>query len=301
MTPRIGGFKTPEAAERYFEIYDAFLERHWPVAREEMDVRTSFGQTHVRRSGPDAGTPIVLIHTNTGSSLGWHSIIQPLCEGHPVYTPDTVGTAGRSVQTKPIDSAEDLSRWLDEVLNALDLDRVHLCGYSEGGWIAGTHAAITERSDRLASLTLIEPGGAIERVPKKTTAAMIARGAGTLMARDKPQAIRDFSRWMNGDIELSDDEIDMVLFVFRNFRQRLPTPDRLPDDRLRDIDTPTLLLLGENTILFDPHQVAERARRLIDDVTVDITPDAGHGLAYQYPERITPLILGFIDGHDDSG
>lgn len=300
MAPRIGGFRTPEAAERYYEIYDEFVATHWSVPHEELVVPTRFGPTHVRRSGGDIGTPLVLLHPTTGSSLGWHSLIAPLSERHPVYTPDTIGAAGRSRQTAPITSAEDLSAWLDDVLDELDLERVHLCGYSEGGWIAGTQAATTERSDRLASLTLIEPGGAIERVPRRTIAAFVTRGAATLWSRDKPRAIQEFSRWMNGDIELSDDEIAMVLFVFRNFRQKLPTPDRLPDERLRGIAPPTLLLLAENTRLLDPNAVAERATRLIRDVTVDITPNAGHGLPIQYPERTASLILGFIENADRS-
>lgn len=295
MASKIGGFRSPGAEEQYYEIYDRFVTEHWPIPADELDIPSRFGRTHVRRSGSEPGTPIVLVHPTSGSSLGWHSLVASLCERHPVYTPDTIGTAGRSVQTKPIESADDLSVWLEDVLDGLGLERVHLCGYSEGGWIAGVHAAATDRSDRLVSLSLIEPGGAIERVPRRTIAALVARAATTLMSRDKPQAIRSFNRWMNGDIELDDDEIEMVLFVFRHFRQKLPTPDRLPDDRLRHIDTPTLLLLAENTILFDPNQVAERAHRLIGDVTVDITPNAGHGLVYQYPERITSLILQFIE------
>ena len=47
-------------------------------------------------------------------------------------------------------------------IDALGVDRLHLLGYSEGGWIAGSHAALSAHRDRLASLTLVEPGGADE-------------------------------------------------------------------------------------------------------------------------------------------
>ncbi len=158
------------------------------------------------------------------------------------------------------------------------------------------HTATTDRADRLATLTLIEPGGAIERIPRRTLASLILRGAGTLWARDKQRAIRDFNQWMNGDIELDEDQIELILFVFRNFRQRLPNPGHLADEQLRRITTPTLLLLAENTRIYDPNKVAERARRLLPNVTIDITPNAGHGLAFQYPERIIAQILDFVEG-----
>lgn len=300
MAARIGRFNSPEAAADYHRLYDGMVERHWPVPAAEIDVPTRFGTTHVRRSGPDTGTPIVLIHSNSGSSLGWRPLIAGLAARHPLYTPDTIGTAGRSVQERPIESGADLSIWLDEVLDGLGLDRIHLGGYSEGGWIAGLHAAHTPRPERLATLTLIEPGGAIERIPRRTLAALVLRATGTLAARDKRRAIRDFNRWMNGDIEITDDEIELVMFVFKHFRQKLPNPDRLTEQQLGSIATPTLLLLAENTRIYDPNRVAVRARRLLPDVSVDLTPDAGHGVVFQYPERITKLILDFVD-HQESG
>jgi pimeloyl-ACP methyl ester carboxylesterase len=296
MAERISRFRTPEDADRYYELYDDIVARRWPVPHEERDVPTRFGSTHVRRSGTAEGTPLVLIHPTSGGSLGWHSLVAPLAERHPVYTPDTIGTIGRSVQTEPVRSAEDLAVWLDDVLDGLGHDTVHLVGFSEGGWIAGVHAAHTQRPDRLATLTLIEPGGAIERLPRRTLAAILWRGMRTLRAKDKHQAIRDFNRWLSGDIDITDDEIELVLFAFRNFRQKLPFPKRLPDDQLRRITTPTLLLLGaESRIYADPAKVAERARRLLPDVTVEITPGAGHGLPLQFPDRITARIVEFAE------
>ena len=296
MPKRMSRFRTPAAAATYYELYDELVARTWPVAHEELDVPTRFGTTRVRRSGPSDGTPIVLVHPTTGSSLGWATVVAPLCDRHPVFTPDTIGTAGRSVQTAPIRSPADLVTWLDEVLDALALDAVHLVGYSEGGWIAGLHAALTDRPDRLRTLTLIEPGGAIERVPRRFIANLVFRAARTLLARDKHQAIRDFNRWMNGDVELTADQIELVLVTFRSFRQKLPLPDRLPDEQLRRITAPTLLLLAADSKLYDPDQVAVRARRLLPDVRVEITPNAGHGFLFEHPAQMTARILRFIEG-----
>ena len=154
---------TPDAADRYYEMYDDIVARNWPVPCDEIDVPGRFGTTRVRRSGAKRRKPIVLLHPTAGSSADSAppGDCSGLSERHPVYTPDTIGTAGRSIQTEPIGSARDLGMWLDDVLAGLGLDGIHLVGYSEGGWIAGVHAAHTPNTDRLATLTLIEPGGAI--------------------------------------------------------------------------------------------------------------------------------------------
>jgi pimeloyl-ACP methyl ester carboxylesterase len=295
MAGRISGFRTPEGAARFLERYDDIAARLWPVAHEELDVDSRLGTTHVRRSGPEHGIPIVLIHPTTGSSVGWYPVVGPLCEHHPVYTPDTLGTAGRSVQREPIRSSGDLVTWLDDVLDALELGPVHLLGYSEGGWIAGLHAAITERPDRLVTVTLVEPGGAVGRIPRLFIANLVLRGARALLARDKPRAIRELNRWMNGDVELTDEQIELLLLAMRTFRQKLPSPGRLSDEELQRITVPSLLVFGSDTKLYDPEEVADRARRLMGDVRVEITPNAGHGVLFQYPELITAHILRFID------
>jgi pimeloyl-ACP methyl ester carboxylesterase len=288
-------FRSPEDAARYQEMYDDFVARSWPVPHEELDVLTRFGTTRVRRSGAATGPPLVMIHPTTGSSAGWSPVIAPLCARHTVYTPDTIGTAGRSIQRAAVRSVHDLVTWLDEVLDGLGLDAVHMLGYSEGGWIAGTHAALSGRPDRLTTLTLVEPGGAIERVSSTFVAQLVGRGARALIARDKRRAVRRFSQWMNGDAELTDEQIDLLLLAMRTFRQRLPVPGRLTDEELRRITTPTLVLLAADTKLYDPEVVAGRARQLLEQATVEIVPNAGHGVMFQAAELVTTRILEFID------
>lgn len=311
MARRISGFRSPDAATRYHALYDELVARLWPVARQELDVPTRFGATHVRRSGPapggpergepEQGVPVVLIHPTSGASFSWYRLIEPLSRNQPAYTPDTIGTAGRSVQTAPVRTARDLAVWLDDVLDALGAESVHLVGYSEGGWIAAVHAASTDRPARLASLTLIEPAGGIERVSRRMIATMIVKGARALLARDSRRAIQDFNHWLNGDVDLTDEEIDLARTVFRGFRQVLPTPKRLTDEQLRRIAVPTLVLLGADTKLYDPERVESRARRLLPDVRVEIVPGAGHGVAFQRPHRITDRILSFTAGRDPAG
>ncbi|MEA2972630.1 MAG: hypothetical protein QOG82_1088 [Actinomycetota bacterium] len=106
---------------------------------------------------------------------------------------------------------------------------------------------------------------------------------------------------MNGDVELTDEQIELLLLAMRTFRQKLPMPRRLSDEELGRITVPTLLLLAADTKLYDPETVAERARRLLPDVTIEIVPDAGHGVVFQYPDRIIARLLQFIDHERATG
>ena len=67
---------------------------------------------------------------------------------------------------------------------------------------------------------------------------MIGRGARRLLARDKPAAVPKFNTWMNGDVELTDVQVELLLPGMGSFRQKLPRPQRLTDDDLRGIAAP---------------------------------------------------------------
>lgn len=297
----VSTWRSPDARARYLDLYDRTVERCWPVPREEVDVATTYGTTRVRRSGDATRTPLVMLHPTTGSSAGWYPVIGTMCAGRTVLTPDTVGAAGRSVQSVPVTTGAQLVAWLDEVLDGLGLGRVHLLGYSEGAWIAGLHAGLTGRPERIASLVLVEPVGLVTRVPPRLLAGLVLRGARVLASRDKPAAVRRFNRWMNGDVELTDDQVELVLAAMGSFRQRLPSPSPLGDDQLSAIHVPTLVVLGAETKLLDPAEVTERARRLLDHVEVDVVPGAGHGVMFQHPAPTTRRVLEFLAAHDVEG
>jgi pimeloyl-ACP methyl ester carboxylesterase len=115
------------------------------------------------RDGPVNGSPVVLIHAFLATSAAWAANVAALAEHHPVYTLDALGQAGASVQTVPIRSTADQVAWLGECFGALALDRVHLVGWSYGGWMSLHHALLA--SQRSATLTLVEPANTLARTP----------------------------------------------------------------------------------------------------------------------------------------
>lgn len=300
MPDKISTFRTPEDAARFHARYDEIVAREWPVAHEELDVPTRFGQTRVRRSGEGPGIPLVMLHPTTGSSAGWYPVIGLFGRDQVVYTPDTMGAAGRSTQTAPIRSEADLAVWLDDVLDGLRLAEVHVLGYSEGGWVAGQHTAHTEHPGRLRSLTLIEPSAVLERLPRRLLWSMVGGAARVMVARDRNDAVRRLNTGLNGPgYQLTDGQIELLLASMMTFHQRLPRPGQpLSDEQLRRIAAPSLILLGEQTKLLNPQTAAARARSLMPDVTVEIIPGAGHGVLYQQPEHVSARVREFLNHHD---
>lgn len=156
------------------------------------------------------------------------------------------------------------------------------------------YAGLTDRRDRVASLVLVEPAGAVTRVPPRLVAGLVLRGMSVLLARDEPAAIRRLSTWMTGDVRLTDDQIELLLAAMGSFRQRLPAATVRSDGELAGITAPTLLLMGSRTRLYDPSVVEARVRRLLPTVEVEVVPDAGHGVLFQEQELVTGRILELL-------
>src|SRR6185436_1545561 len=142
-TPRAGsGFKTPEGAAAFLAAYDAAMTA-WPVPRDEMDVPSRFGMTHVVASGPQDAPPLVLLHGYMATSTMWAPNVADFTKDYRVYAIDVMGQPSKSVPAEPIRSAADYAVWLSAVLDGLHLDRVCLAGQSYGGWLALNSAIAT--------------------------------------------------------------------------------------------------------------------------------------------------------------
>ena len=296
MTRRdgVGGFRSPEARARFLSVYDTLVEQTWPVPCEELDVATSYGSTHVRRSGPAAGAPLVLLHPGIVSSVIWSRLVEPLAEHHPVYALDTMGTAGRSVQVAPLGGWSGVGRWFEETVAGLGLEGVHVVGWSEGGWVA--LLAGMSAPARIGSLTLLEPAAGLRPFRPADGLRGIVAGLPLLTGLGSPHtALVKLSRWVNPETELTELEVQLMLTAIKAHRYRLPFPKVLSDKQLASISMPTLVLLAEKTVINHPREVADRANALLPDVEVEIVPGAGHDLPVARPERVAARILQFVD------
>jgi len=71
-------------------------------------------------------------------------------------------------------------------------------------------------------------------------------------------------------------------------------PTVYTDEELKQIEMPTLLLIGAGEKIYNPKKAIERARRLMPNLTDEIILNAGHTLNMDQPEVINTRILQFL-------
>jgi pimeloyl-ACP methyl ester carboxylesterase len=144
---------------------------------------------------------------------------------------------------------------------------------------------------RAVSLTLLDPGG-LGRIGARCWAWLIAGGLAGLT----PGPVR---RRLAGPVRnatLREEQLMPLLPLTTAFRRRPPLPDALTDDQLRQSTTPTLVLLGEHSVLYPAADVAARLTRAMPDAHVEIVPGASHDLPVHSPALVADRIEAFLAG-----
>ncbi len=124
---------------------------------QSRSVETPRLRMHFLESGPEDGTPVVLIHGNLASSRFWEHVMGAAPAGLRLIAPDMRGFGDS--EPRPIDATRGLKDWADDTAALIDLlgidGPVHLAGWSTGGAAIAEYAIA--RPDRVASLTFVAP------------------------------------------------------------------------------------------------------------------------------------------------
>lgn len=252
------------------------------------------------------GPAVLLLHGWPTSSYLWRSVMDPLARHHRVVALDLPGFGASA---KPVDARYDFAFFdgvLDEVLDALAVERVALVVHDLGGPV-GLHWA-TRRPERVRALallnTLVYPELCTETVEfARTLLDPDRRGALT-----SDQALADIMR--DGVADPSRMTPEVLAAVTAPFQS--------PDDRvalaragcglrrrglaeiarwLPTVSVPVRIIYGEqDRLLPDVGQTMARVAADVPHADVTVLPDCGHFLQEDAPDRVGRLLADFLVG-----
>jgi pimeloyl-ACP methyl ester carboxylesterase len=239
-----------------------------------------------------AGTPIVLLHANTGTSAVWTSQIAGFSKaGYRVIAFDRRGW-GKSIADpatgpQPASIADDL----DALAVHLKLDRFHLVGVAGGGFAALDYAAW--RPEKLRSLVI---GASTGRLTDKEIADIIARLEIPNM-RQLPAVYREVGpsyRGANPDGTRRWIEIEEHARQADAPGQPLRSPNTFA--KIEAIPIPTLVMAADADLLAPPALMRIWASHLKNHEWT-IVPDCGHAIAWEQPDLFNEKVLTFVKRH----
>lgn len=297
-------FRSKKGEAEYMAAYERGMEL-WPAAYEHMDVSGRYGRTHVVAAGPEGAPALVLLHADYLSSTMWAANVSDLSRDHRLYAVDVMGQPGKSVPDQPIRNRDDAVAWITEVLDGLSLTRVTLVGMSYGGWLTLNYAIRAPK--RLERIVVLSPGACF--CPNRPS--FYLRVLPAMILPFLPRRVLFERSWRSFTLEenVSDpvvqqlyERVGQQMYLgFRHFRvwgnwgsQNLK-PQVFPDGELSGMRIPTLLLIGQQEVLYDPVDALERAKKLIPNLEGELVPRASHGMAQGQHRIVNARILEFLN------
>jgi pimeloyl-ACP methyl ester carboxylesterase len=290
-------FKSDRGRARYLAAYDAVLAE-WPVAHEEIDLPTPLGPTHVVISGPADAPPLLLLPSFAGTATVWRLNVAGLSRHFRTYAVDVIGQPGKSLAVRRLGHRRDYSEWLADLLDGLGIRRASIVGCSFGGFVALNQALATpERIDRVV---MISPAGVFASQYWRLTYAMrirmpIVRLLRRLRGSGRAAGMGDLVRRPPRDPVWS---ALMAATMAERPEVSVISPTVFSRNALRAIRAPTLLLIGAEETLYEPHAMLRLAQSRMPGLTGAIVPDADHIAAMAQPDDVNGRVVRFLQGDD---
>jgi pimeloyl-ACP methyl ester carboxylesterase len=233
-----------------------------------------------------AGDPLLFLHDASGAS--WLPFLQALAKRFDVIAPEHPGFGGSDTPDW-LDSVHDLAYFYLDLIEQLELERVHLVGSSLGGWVAAELAV--RSTQRIASLTLAGAAG------------LFVPGVEQMdpFLRTEEQRLRDlfYDRKKADEFVTHATHADYEETALKNHTTtaKLSWQPRSHNPHLHKwlhrINVPTLLVWGDNDRMF-PKDHALTYARFIPGAQVVIVPACGHVPHIEQPAAFVAAIENFI-------
>ncbi|MDD3246615.1 MAG: alpha/beta hydrolase [Methanosarcina sp.] len=288
MSSQLSSLKSSKGEVEYVSAYDAVLKL-WPVHFEENDVMTRFGTTHVIASGSKGSPSLLVLHATGTSSTMWFPNIDALSSAFRVYVVDIIGEPGKSRQSRLLRDREDCANWLGEVMQGLGLKRTNIAGLSYGGWHTLNFSLFFP--DKVNKIVALAPGASI--LPFSWSVLLMLRLLPYVPIKPNP-----FNSFFNKGFHPNELFARQFASGVKHFRYSNPKksifPNVFSEVELGRINVPTLFIVGENEVIYDPVDAIEKVNRLIPNVETKLVPNAGHLVSMEQPTLVNQHILEFL-------
>ena len=234
-----------------------------------------------------SGQTVIFLHGSMGTGEVWKPYIPILSQNFNLILPDARGhgkTENPDGEINLHQLADDLAAFID----ALELNRPVLCGWSMGGDL-GLDVAI-RYPDKIGGLIV---GGVTHRISETYFASLTAMGL------DGPGQI---------NFERAEENIPQLVALWKTMHTQSPdhwkelvtqmsyelVDPKLPSDEdLKQITVPTLIIWGDRD-QFLPVEDAVALYRLIPDLQLAVVPNTDHFVTRTRVALFADLVKGFL-------
>ncbi|MBS4174464.1 alpha/beta hydrolase [Bacillus sp. FJAT-49736] len=283
-------FKTAEGEKLFLQAYDNNLNR-WPIPYESFYISTSYGDTHVITAGDKGLPPLIMLHGAGMGSTIWYKNVEALSKIRRVYAVEAIGDINKSEPIRSISNREDMGKWMSEILDHMEIEKTDFLGHSAGGYMTLNIATCIQ--SRVKKLVLLAPAASFVPFHKQFFLRLALINA----IRRKGFIRRVFCHWFiaKGNI-IEDDIFDQFIYGVLHYKWKVSPiiPKVIPAEKLKTIEVPTLLLMGDKEVIYNPNRAIVQAKASIPHIETVMLPNTSHCLFIEDAEKANDLVIDFL-------
>ena len=248
----------------------------------------------------EPGEAVVFVHGNPDAGSDWMPLMTRVAPFARVIAPDLPGFGAADARSDRDYTIYSYARFLDGVVRAFDVQRVHLVAHDYGGPFAAAWAA--DHPDRVASVTFVNTGVLVDyrwhrmarlwRTPVVGELVMRAIRPGSaraMLARENPGLPAHWVDTIVGHL-MPEKTRRAVLRLYRSTRPE--DMDQLAA-RLRQHDHDALVVFGDADA-YIPAELAHRQVRVFPRVDIRILRGLGHWSWLEDTDAVADQIVPFL-------
>ena len=261
---------------------------------------------NVEVSGPEDGTPVLLVHGFPDTGRLWSKQVGPLADaGYRVIVPDLRGY-GKSDKPTDIDAYNImfLAADMGAVLDHLGVAKAHVVGHDWGAAVVwGVASLAPDRVEKVVALSVGHPlsfGAAGYEQREKSWYMLLFQFEGIaeewLSANDW-QNLRDWSRHPDADAVIAELEENKSLTAGLNYYRANVHPRTLvePPLELPNVKAPSMGVWSTGDFALTEAQMTGSSQFVDGPWRYERVEGPGHWMQWEAPEKVNELLLDFLD------
>lgn len=238
---------------------------------------------------------ILLLHGYTADKNVWTRFGKYLADDYQIIIPDLAGHGETLFEPKLSYSIEAQAKHLIQLLEKLDVSKIHVIGNSMGGFIAAYLAL--EHPERILSVGLIDPAGTRSAQASKME-LMVKQGRNPFHIHNKSEFAEFYALTMAKPPYVTDVVMDALAEDYIARRQHLEqiftdfASSPVLTKRLPELSQPTLLLWGQLDDII--HVSGSENWKVIPNLDLEIWPELGHMPMLEDPKKAAERYLSFL-------
>lgn len=248
--------------------------------------------------GSKSAPPVLLIHGVPESSMLWKHLIPEIASlGFRTIAPDLPGF-GQSDRFSYTSSWENYLRFIDDFMEALAIEKVHLVVHDWGGLIGLRWAC--DHPEKVESLIISDsslvPGYKWHPLARKWQTPGVGEEVMKNMAankemwmtnmRDEIPSVEEAILEDFFSVFLTEETRNVVLELYRSASRQLIEPYQ----ELCKIKNPVTILWGEDDPYISPEYAYQTRELQFPHATIHVIPKTGHFIHIEAPQQVIPLV-----------